>query len=296
MSDLAAWIKGICDQMFDKGGLIDNTFEIKRIPYDFIADKLCKSARSSRDIIGNVTVVPNKYIVRFSPEDRALRKQFDPILVKELHISLEKELKKWGGVNGDSKKSIVIESDSVLDRGNFYIECHFIPQVDNKIKKKKPVLYSSQREDVSKTTIPPSSSKELKNGTLIRTLLNSENLSKTSKELDFLMCNIKVSESEGEKAYYVPEGIYFAGRGKKADIQINIEDHKVSRNHLEFVVDKSGLTVKMIGKNGGLFNSEFIAPGVEFYMNSGDSIIIGNADITINLEKMKSPENDCYTN
>jgi len=296
MSDFIVWLERIYWHVFGKDYISENISEDQRIPFDFIADKLRKSARSSRDILGNVIVVPNKYVVRFSPEDRALRKQFEPILVKELQLSLEKELKKWRSIKGDNKNSIVIESDSALDRGNFYIECHFLPQSDLDLKKKKAIFYSSNRKDVSKTTIPPSCSQEFQNGTLVRTLLNSENLSQSSGNEDYLMCNIKVIESTGEKAYYVPEGKYFAGRGKKADIQICNEDHKVSRKHLEIIVEKSGMTVKMIGQNGGIFNKEFIAPGVECFMNSGDSITIGNANIIIHLEQMNSTENDCYTN
>ena len=296
MSNLKIWLLSIYRHLFEKEQLASQLYENQRIPFDFIAEKLRKSARASRDIIGNVIVVPNKYIIRFSPEDRAFRKQFEQILIKELQIALEKELRKWRAVESGVKSSIIIETDTALDLGNFYIECHFLPQSNPDAKRKKAILYSSKRHDISKTTIPPSSSPESQIGSLVRTLLNSENLSQSSDREDYLMCNIKVIEAAGEKAYYVPEGKYSAGRGKAADIQISKEDFKVSRKHLEFIVGKSGMTVKMLGRNGGMFNNEFIGSGVECFMNSGDSITIGKADITIHLEKMDGSKNDCHSN
>ena len=57
---------------------------LERIPFEFIADKLYEAAYSSKDVIGRKVVAPDKYIIRFSPEDRALLKNWHIISITVL--------------------------------------------------------------------------------------------------------------------------------------------------------------------------------------------------------------------
>lgn len=265
--------------------------ESQRIPFEYIADRLCKAARFSRDVIGKRIIAPNIYCIRFAPEDRALRKHFEHIIIEELKEVLAKEIGKWSGVV-EQKWHISIETDSALSKGNFYIDCHYSAPEKTKAPVKPPIFYSSKRKDLSRTSIPPSSAPEMLSGSMIRTVLNADRLEQESRESESVMCSVKVLDRTGERSYYVPAGSYLMGRGKDADMKLYAKDVRISRKHLEIKVEKAGMTLKMIGRNGGKMNDEFIESGVECFVNSGDSISVGETLITVRLETLKDCHND----
>lgn len=255
---------------------------VKRIPFDFIAEKLCVVARSGRDVIGRVIMAPNKYIIRFSPEDRAMRKYVEPVLTEELKAVLGNEIKKWRGLIQDQECSIHIETDTALAQGEFYIDYLFT--FDN-TPREKVKMQPMVRKDLSRAHIPPPDTPEMRDGTLIKTLLNPMHLIQTNSEPARLVCTIKVIDKTGERSFVLPEGSYCIGRGKDADIQLDNNDAVISRKHIALKIDRSGVTVEILGRNGGKINGEFVAKGVECFINPDDKISIGDTDITVLLKR-----------
>lgn len=290
VKSIIIWVGQYLRKLVMSGKTDESDSPVKRIPFDFIAEKLCVVARSGRDVIGRVILAPNKYIIRFSPEDRALRKYVEPVLTEELKTVLASEMKKWRGKVQDQKCSIYIETDTALSQGEFYIDCLFIP--DNPTAKKVK-MYPMERKDLSRTHIPPPGSTEIQDGTLIQTLLNPAHLIQTDSEPARMVCTIKVFDKTGERTFVLPEGSYCIGRGKDADIQLDLNSAVISRRHVALKIDKSGVTVKMLGRNGGKINGEFVAQGVEWFANTGDKISIDVADITVLLDRESDTQDDC---
>lgn len=283
------WAVQYLRKLIMSGKTNESDSPVKRIPFDFIAEKLCAAARSGRDVIGRVIMTPNKYIIRFAPEDRALRKHAEPVLAEELKAVLANEMKKWRGAVHNQKCSVNIETDTALSEGEFYIDCLFIP--DNP-PEKKVKMYPMERKDLSRTHIPPPDTPEMEDGTLIHTLLNPAHLIQTNSEPAGIVCTIKVFDKTGERSFVLSEGSYCIGRGKDADIQLDLNSVVISRRHVTLKIDKAGITLKMLGRNGGKINGEIIAQGVECFANTGDKISIDDAEITVLMSRESNTQDD----
>ncbi len=123
-----------------------------------------------------------------------------------------------------------------------------------------------ERKYLSAAKIPPPDSPEMQDGSLIRTLFNTgeeENIAHTAQGI---FCSLQVHD-EGNDRFFVPlGGKYCIGRGKIADIQLNEKDLSISRKHAIPIIEKSGISLKMIGNNGGRVNKEPVLSGTECFV------------------------------
>ncbi len=276
-------------RLFKKEEAEDISFE--KIPLYFISEKLLSTAKKNRINHSGSSNLPTGFVVNFSPEDRALRKSVEDILVKELKKILDKELQKWGVEKPKSEINVSVETDAALNKGDFSINCkHDIRSsmkypVYEKNKLFKAVPFS--RNDLSRTCIPPPEATKMKNGRFVSRLLNPD------QEPDITMksghdecCLLEIKDQEKKRKMSLKEGTYCIGRGRDADIQLNRDDHSLSRKHLILNVSHEGITVTMEGKNGGKVNTGAVEKGAKCLLISGDKIYIGNTVLTLIKEEV----------
>lgn len=252
-----------------------------RIPFDFISGRLRTAVRQSSDKVGKKVIVPNSYTLCFSPEDRASRKHIEAVFVKELQNIAKAEIDKCRGIITGGPLSVNVLTDTSLKQGSFYIDCKYVENRPEKIwdKASRPAVRKEQ-EDLSATCIPPSSHRDVVNGDLYRTIL--ENAQSDSE----FKCRIDVEDSEGHRIVYLPMGTYMAGRGASADIKLNRDDLKISREHICFDIAKERIAVRVIGKNGCEVNGRPVSQGGECEAVSGDRVNISEAVMTLKIEKV----------
>ena len=285
---LNTWRKRL---LYDSG-VIEPECTDQKIPFDFIAGKLQAVVRVSRDVIGRKVIVPNTYIVRFSPEDRALRRHIEPVVIDEMLAIVKKEILRLKGIIPDERVSVEIETDESLEKGSFYIDCLFKEKKKSSEKSKKRVADSKvmtirkihRKRDLSETCVPPPGTLEMVDGTFVRSLLGSDQNGVKQPGKDRIMCLVNLRDERGRRTFYLPPGRYTIGRGVDSDIQLDPNDLKVSRRHADLQVESDGVTVNMLGRNGGKLNDENIESGVEFFAGSGDKVIIGDSELTLRIE------------
>jgi len=257
-----------------------------RIPFDFIAGRLLQVLRSSRDEIGRKVVLPDTYHIVFSPEDRAYRKNVETVLKEELDAVAQKEIKKWRGILPSQRITLKIETDQELETGNFYIDCMYTDK-NNRVRDVQICRETASGvREMSETRVPPPGAPEMKNGTFVQTLLNPAHKAGGGSSAPLLLYSMTVEDHGNSRTFYLNEGEYVIGRGRAADIQLDRQDVKLSRSHIILRIREEGMTLRMVGKNGGKINSEYVQPGVECFANSGDKIHIGGTVITLHAEKL----------
>ena len=140
-----------------------------------------------------------------------------------------------------------------------------------------------KHRDLSATKIPPPGSRKMQDGSFLQTLLNASITIPETEPQQKVVCSIRVNDNRGERVFVKPEGIYYIGRGKASDIQIDEKDLSVSRKHVKLTIEKSGILLKIIGNNGGIVNDETLMSGAECFAGSGDVICIGKSTISFEI-------------
>ncbi len=183
-----------------------------------------------------------------------------------------------------NKFLVQIETDEELVQGEFYIDCKFSSVMHKKEQQKKVKAYRIKRRDLSATKIPPPGSREIQDGSLLRTLLNNgRSIQETSPEQK-VVCSIRVNDKMGERIFVMPKGIFCIGRSKASDIQLDEKDFSVSRKHVELKIEKSGILLKITGNNGGKVNDETLMSGAECFAGAGDMLRIGKSAISFEMK------------
>jgi len=274
LSDIAKWIKNIFSESFGSDP------ENGRIPFKFLDEKIIETIKTKKDKLGNRLILPDIVILKFSPLDRAYRKNVEGILCEELKISVNKTISRWKNGNEDYNVEVIVDTDKSLENGEFYVECKF-NDIHSLKKNNKVSIYPYSRNDLSRTFIPPVSQESQKNNDLINTLMapgtHPRRIPKISKEV----CKLTIKDNKGERIFYLTAGLYNIGRGNDSDIQLDSSDKLLSRSHLKLVVKERGITMTMRGKNGGKVNKGYVEPGSECLIVGGDQILVGNSKLTI---------------
>ncbi len=288
---LLSWLKDFFGFVNNKVVESDGGKPVERIPFDYIAAKLKDVVRQSKDVIGRKIIVPNTFIISFSPVDRAYRRFIEPVFIEELQEVVKKEIARIKGIVPEKKIDMVIETDKNLEAGRFYIDCFYREKKEKmKIKPHKfPKLQKLQESvtpessELSKTVVPPPGDKTMIDGSFLKTLLEKAEKESEESSGSGLLFRIQLDEKRGSRSVYVAEGAFSIGRSLDADIQLDPEDKKISRNHLDLLISSEGITVKMLGKNGGSLNGKHVDSGVEFYAASGDKLYVGGAVLTLDI-------------
>lgn len=263
----------------------------KRIPFEYIAEKLLEVIHLSRDVIGKKIILPDTYCLNFSSEDRAYRVKFENIIIEELKAIVVKELKKWNGVLPDQQINIIIDTDKELGEGSFYVDCIYSEKTEHSfITTGKQSGFKFEKIRLN-TLIPSSDLPEMQSGSFVRTLIN-RNSEDENNDNGNIICHLKVSDKKGIRDFYLQVGKYSLGRSDSADIKLDSDDVRISRKHLMLKIEKEGLTIKMTGKNGGRINNEKIECGAECFANPGDTIIVSGTSITMNAKKVQKYDFD----
>jgi len=278
-------LSSLWDFAVRRPGSIESDMVSQRIPFDFIAAKIREVVRRGSDKIGRKTIVPNTYIVKFSPEDRACRRQVEEIFVEELREIVRKEISRLRGVIPHKYLSVTIDTDGQLEKGRFYIDCIYREYGKNSGDKKQEKLEKRKSPELSKTLVPPSDEKEMRDGTFLQTLLKQDNAQDKKESSSGILCRLNMKDSRGRRTVYLPAGTYVAGRSADADIRLDPRDLKISREHVCFDVMKKNVSVRIVGKNGGKINDRNAIAGTEHEARHGDRVCVGGAELTLNLEK-----------
>ena len=253
----------------------------RKIPFSKISQKLRNAVKENIDEIGKKMLIPNRFKIFFSKFDRNMRRDIEDILISELEKELCNISKEWNNLNKEDFY-VEIQSDYDLKPGEFYIEC----SLDRSVSKVRENKFSENVGSLQQTLIEddfdlenyfnPLWSAERKFLPLI-----SDDAIKIIKETSFKKDKnriyiLKISYNGEEKYIDLEDGIYTVGRSERCDIYLKSPDHKISRRHIELIMEDNKIYVKSLGINGTYLNGENLELGKKRKIFIKDQIKIGD--------------------
>ena len=271
---------------FDKSGFSKS----RKIPFSKISQKLKCAIEENIDEIGKKVVIPNRFEIFFSQFDRNMRRDIEDILKSELEEELYNLSKEWNNRNIEHFY-VEIQSDDDLKPGEFYIEC----SLDRSILKTGENKFSERVNSLQQTLIEDKFDLENDNNPLLNAerkflpLISDDAIkiiqeNKTSFDKDKNRIYIlKISYNDEEKYIDLEDGVYTVGRSERCDISLKSTDHKISRRHIELIMENDKIFVMPLGINGTYLNEEKLELGKKREIFIKDQIKMGDYTFELKL-------------
>ena len=170
-----------------------------------------------------------------------------------------------------------IYTDKSLVPGRFYIECF----LDRKTFSKQETLIENE---ISLKDFVPG----LGIGRKFLPLISEEAASVIEETKDLYRTNekiyiLKISFNNEEKYLDVSDGFYTIGRSERCDFCLISPDHKISRRHIELLLEDDKVFINPIGINGTYLNGEKLELGKNTQILINDEIKIGEYVLELKL-------------
>jgi len=249
---------------FDKGGFSKS----RKIPFSKISQKLKFAIEENIDEIGKKVVIPNRFKIFFSQFDRNMRCDVEDILKSELEEELYNISKEWNNRNIENFY-VEIQSDDYLKPGDFYIECSLDRSISKMEKNKISEKVGSLQQTLIENEFDPKDdyNRSLNAERKFLPLISDDAIkiiqeTKTSFNKDKNRIYIlKISYNDEEKYIDFENGVYTIGRSERCDICLKSTDHKISRRHIELIMENDKIFVMPLGIIGTYLNGEKLELG-----------------------------------